>query len=133
MKRERKVKRKATAAAANDDINKRVALQIETTNSIKAKSKDMSAKAYAQSVVVSSRQAETAELKEHLDLIDRHGTAVLTHEEFNMYKRQYLMQLLNRKTFDDNIADSLERMTSTSRRSAPTLDENTENELPSSD
>ena len=101
MKEEKQAKKKLVADTLNE-LTRKKEEAMHHSRRLKAESKVINAQAYAEQVATARRQAETAEIKAELDLLDQHQ-ALFGEEEFRNLKRQKLMQIFSRKSFQETL------------------------------
>ena len=103
MKEEKQAKRKLVADTLND-MNKKREEATQRNRKMKAESRVINATAFAQQVATARRQAETAEIKAELELLDEHKT-LFSDDELRRLKKQKIMQIFSRKSFDDSLCE----------------------------
>ena len=104
MKEEKQAKKKLVADTLNE-MTKKKEEALQQSRKLKAESKVINATAYAQHVATARRQAETAEIKAELEMLDQHSS-LFGEEELKRLKRQKIMQIFSRKSFDCTLASS---------------------------
>ena len=101
IKRERDSKRQAEFDAKSEAV-KESKRKVEFNQSLKAKSTALASGAYAQSVAMTARQAETQEIQTQLELLDRFGS-VLHGAQVEEFKKATLLRLFQRESFESSL------------------------------